>query len=138
MPKRIRKLGRFIRVHRRDLDEAGLVVDYLVSNPDMLMETRVRAQGLAGEVMLVPEDLVGRFAGQMVAMQPWASSLPEEERRTFADQAADALRTGADTGRFDALTTLVEDWRNTAEIWSDPDLAAALAADVEVPLGDQV
>ena len=49
-------------------------------------------------------------------------------------EATDCLRACASIGRFTAFSDLVDDWRNTAELWSDPQLAAALRADVSEPL----
>ncbi|BAK38273.1 hypothetical protein MLP_52590 [Microlunatus phosphovorus NM-1] len=84
------------------------------------------------------EALVERFAAALVTVLPWVAFLPDTDRETFATEAADTLRACASIGRFTALADLIDNWRNTAEIWSDPSLAASLAAEVSTPLDQPV
>jgi hypothetical protein len=80
------------------------------------------------------ETLVDRFAAALAATLPWVAFLPEQDREAFAIEAADTLRACASIGRFTAFADLIEDWRNTAEVWSDPALASSLSGEVAEPL----
>jgi hypothetical protein len=65
---------------------------------------------------------------------PWVAFLQEDDRRTFVEEAVSTLRACASIGRYAAFASLVEDWRNTAEIWSDPALARSLATPIDEPV----
>ena len=80
------------------------------------------------------EALVDQFAAALATALPWVAFLPDPDRETFAAEAADTLRPCASIGRFTTFADLIDDWRTTAEIWSDPGLAAPLAAEVSTPL----
>ena len=62
------------------------------------------------------------------------SHLPEAERQAFLAEAAATIRDCAATGNSAAFADLVAEWENTAEIWSDPELAADLQGDVPKPV----
>lgn len=64
--------------------------------------------------------------------------LPEPDRETFAIETAETLRACVSIGRYTAFADLIEDWRNTAEIHSDPELAAALSTDIDEALNQLV
>lgn len=80
--------------------------------------------------MVIDEDLLKRFVDQLVSSLPWVAFLSESDHGAFSDEAANALWACAADGDFIAFADLLEDWRNTAQIQSDPDLAAALSSDI--------
>lgn len=145
-------MSRFIQNYNQHLAEAEQTDDVLVlqqraGRPAWVLETedRVRATAEATDflsaalaALVHDEALVDRFAESLAAALPWVAFLPEQDREAFATEAADTLRACASIGRFTAFADLVEDWRNTAEAWSDPDLAASLAAEVSEPLDQPV
>lgn len=65
--------------------------------------------------------LVARFSDALASTLPWTVFLPEDDRSAFAEEAAEALRACASIGRYTAFVTLVEDWKSTVEVWSDPE-----------------
>ncbi|GAB3665440.1 hypothetical protein GCM10027596_31630 [Nocardioides korecus] len=69
---------------------------------------------------------------------PWVTFLPEAEQRTFEREVLTTLRACASIGRFTAFENLIDSWAATAEIWSDPELARALAEPIEAPHGSAV
>lgn len=69
---------------------------------------------------------------------PWVRYLPAEDRQQFVRDAAEALRTAADLGSYAAFDLTVEQWRHSAEVWADPDLAEALTHPVKKPFGKRV
>ncbi len=145
-------MSRFIQNYNQHLAEAERTDDVLIlrqraGRPAWVLESesRVRAAAEATDflsaalVALVhDETLMDRFAAALAAALPWVTFLPEADRQAFATEATDTLRACASIGRFTAFADLIEDWRNTAEIWSDPTLAASLAAEVPEPLGAPV
>lgn len=145
-------MSRFIQNYNQHLAEAERTDDVLVlqqraGRPTWVLETASRARATAEATdflsaalaALVHDDaLVDRFAGALAAALPWVAFLPDSDREAFATEAADTLRACASIGRFTAFADLIEDWRNTAEVWSDPTLATSLATEVSEPLDQPV
>jgi hypothetical protein len=69
---------------------------------------------------------------------PWVRYLPASDRERLVRDLAEALRTAADLGNYAAFDLTVEQWRHSAEIWADPELAEALTSPVKRPLGKRV
>lgn len=145
-------MSRFIQNYNQHLAEAEqtdgvLVLQQRAGRPAWVLETegRVRATAeatgflSAALVALVHDEaLVDRFSAALTAALPWVAFLPERDREAFVAEAADTLRACASIGRFTAFADLIGDWRATAEIWSDPALAASLSAEVPEPLDQAV
>lgn len=117
----------------RDKDGTTLILTP-AADVDRLRELTDLALGLATlqRVLARPLDqrataLYGGFA--------WASALPEENQRVFADELADALLMARSGTSLDQVRDLIDDWIATAEAWSDPDRRARLLTDVPDPLG---
>jgi len=66
---------------------------------------------------------------------PWARNLPAKDRRQFAAEAATQLRASVAARSFRQFQQTIDDWKNTADIWSDATLARALNEDVDAPIG---
>ncbi|HWC22252.1 MAG TPA: hypothetical protein VG502_08150 [Flexivirga sp.] len=145
-------MSRFIQNYNQHLTEAERTDDVLVlqqraGRPAWVLETEDRARTTAEATEYVAtvlatiahdETLIARFAAALVQAQPWVAFLPERDRETFATEAADTLRACASIGKYTAFADLVHDWRNTAEVWSDAELAESLAGDVSEPLNQPV
>lgn len=141
-------MSRFIQNYNQHLVEAERTDDVLVlqqraGRPAWVLETEGRTRATAEATdflsaaltaLVHDETLIDRFASALSAALPWVAFLPKPDREEFATEAADTLRACASIGRFTAFADLIEDWRNTAEIWSDPGLAASLRAEVPEPL----
>ena len=141
-------MSRFIQNYNQHLAEAERTDDMLVlqqraGRPAWVLETedRMRATAEATDflsaalVALVHDKaLVNGFAAALVTALPWVAFLPEQDREGFVTEAADTLRACASIGRFTAFVDLVEDWRNTAEVWSDRALAASLSGGIAAAL----
>lgn len=69
---------------------------------------------------------------------PWVQFLPDEDRILFVKEFVSALRAAVEVGRFAAVAEVLDQWRNTAEVWADPELAAFLARAVDEPVGSPV
>lgn len=141
-------ISRFIQNYNQHLVEAERTDDVLVlhqraGRPAWVLETASRARAAteateflsAALVALVHDDaMIDRFTGALADALPWVAFLPKKEQETFAIEAADTLRACVSIGRYTAFANLIEDWRDTAEIWSDPALADSLASDLAEPL----
>jgi len=141
-------MSRFIQNYKKHLSEAErtgtpLVLEQRAGQPSWVLETqdRVRATAEATEFVSAAlaalahdETLIDRFAAALADALPWVAFLPDADREQFVVEAADTLRACASLGRYTAFADLIEDWRATAEVWSDPDLAAALSGDIDEPV----
>lgn len=78
------------------------------------------------------------IATGLVEQYPWVAFLPADERVVFERELLETVRACASVGRFRAFENLVDSWKATAEIWSDPELARRLLASVEAPAGGDV
>jgi hypothetical protein len=61
---------------------------------------------------------------------PWTSFLPEDDRAEFVREFTLILTASGDVDNFTALGQLLHEWQATAEVRSDPRLAARLARPV--------
>ena len=61
----------------------------------------------------------------------WASTLPESELDQLVQEMAEALTVALGAHSLQPLDALVREWRATAEVWSDPDLATSLTQTVD-------
>lgn len=145
-------MSRFIQNYNQHLVEAERTDDVLVlqqraGRPAWVLETQARVRATAEATdflstalaaLVHDEVLVDRFAAALAVALPWVAFLPEQDREAFATEAADTLRACTSIGRYTAFADLIEDWRNTAEVWSDPTLAASLSGDITEPLDTAV
>lgn len=145
-------MSRFIQNYNQHLAAAeetdgSLLLQQRAGRPSWVLETEGRARAAAEATdflaavlveLVHDETLVDRFAAALSAALPWVRFLPTQDREEFAIEAVTTLRACASIGRFTAFAGLIEDWRNTAEIWSDPALAASLASEVPEPLDQPV
>ena len=106
---------------------------------DLILESASRAEAedrmliLAGNLLfsLVNDD-AGRKA-MLLALPhafPWVRFLPEHDTRAFLTELIETLHACADLGNAAALVTLINAWKDTAEIHSDPELLK----DATIPL----
>ena len=131
--------------HLRAAESAGdtIVLQKRGDRPAWVLEPQPQADATAAAVsyvsmaltaLLRSEALADRFIEEFTQSFPWTEFLPVDERAEFVRDTASTLQACASIGRFTALGNLIDEWRNTAEIWSDPVLASALAESVDVPL----
>ncbi len=94
--------------------------------PDDLVVT-MSAPRSTLELCIDAEDLVLDFA--------WARLLSEAEVDTFARELADSLRVGASLNSPAPSAQTIEQWRHTAEVYADPELARVLRTSTTDDLG---
>lgn len=62
---------------------------------------------------------------------PWVRYLPKHDVRGFLVELVETVRACADMDNLAALTPVVTAWRDTAEIYSDPELLKAATAPLD-------
>jgi hypothetical protein len=62
---------------------------------------------------------------------PWVHFLPERDTHAFLTELVDTLHACADLGNVAALVPVINAWKNTAEIYSDPELLKAATAPLD-------
>jgi len=142
-------MSRFIQNYKPRLDEAARNDDLIVleqrgGQPSFVLETERRASAsqqanefVAGALsaLLADQSLERAFVARLSATLPWVDFLPEDDRIAFVEDVVGTLRACASINRYTAFAEMLDDWKNTAEIYSDPELVAALSEDVTEPLG---
>ncbi len=63
---------------------------------------------------------------------PWADVLPKEDRVRFVTDFVRAFQASAEMGQWTSLAQTVREWKATAAVYSDPELAEQLSK----PLND--
>lgn len=141
-------VSRFIQRYNQHLVDAEqhgdtIVLEQRAGRPAWVLEPQAQVDATMAAVSYVSnalvaiahdDELVEKFAQEFTRSLPWVRLLPSEDRVAFVAETADTLRACAGVGRFGAFERLVDDWRNTAELWADPSLAAALAEPVGQPI----
>jgi hypothetical protein len=69
---------------------------------------------------------------------PWAQFLSDDEREAFAEELTWTLMATAELETAAPVAQLVAEWRATAAVHADPELARRLATPVERPVADPV
>ena len=122
--------GRPLRVTRRDAEDLVLITaaraeqEYEVVSAAAAM---LRALADAGEESVFRAAALGAF--------DWARLLSEAEVDTFARELADSLRVGASLNSPAPSAQTIEQWRHTAEVYADPELARLLRTATTDDLG---
>ena len=119
--------GRQLRLVRRD-------------GEDLVLESAKRseadAQGALTAARVISEMLRSDETAALVltvlpAVFPWIRFLPDAAARQFAVEFADTARAAAEMGNMAPVVPVIEAWRATAEINSDPELYKALSVPLD-------
>ena len=81
---------------------------------------------LAGALRHFGQAELEKLAGTLVDSLPWVGFLPGKDRIEFAHELIACLEASASVDNFAPFGEFLEDWRNTASLWADPDLASDL------------
>jgi hypothetical protein len=60
---------------------------------------------------------------------PWLRFLPDGDRETFSREFVETLEACSSLDSYDQLGVLLHQWRNTAYVWSRPELLQALTTE---------
>jgi hypothetical protein len=114
--------GRRLRLVRRDGED--LILES-AARAEADMEALAMATRLVS-AMLDTDEGASMLVRVMTSVFPWVRFLPVSEARVFAGEFTETARACADLGNMAALQPVIEAWRATAEVHSDPDLLRTL------------
>lgn len=134
------------------LDDADVVLERRDAENLVLMRSErfqamVDGLGLAAGSLAVIARANRSMAEEVFAEElPWLTWLPVEARAECVGELLNHLLAGADTGLLLPFARALREWKSTAEIYSDPELARRLrgpftteaAAEVPRPGGENV
>jgi hypothetical protein len=124
-------------------DRASQLIIHRRNAPDLLLMRADRQHwdfdGAAGTGKLLAV-LLGHLTSSdaldaIGTAMPWANYLSEEGRAAFASELAQALAASAELSSFAPVGQMLAEWKATAAIQADPDLADALSRPIEEPTG---
>ncbi|MFE3197389.1 hypothetical protein [Embleya sp. NPDC059237] len=113
-------------LHRRDGEDLVLTTATRVEQDQSVVSAATRiltalARREPGSTALLLDVLPDAF--------PWVRLLPESDVHAFAVELVDTMRAADSLGNNASAAQLLTAWRHTAEVYSDPELLAALTRD---------
>lgn len=117
-----------LRVHRRAADEDDLLV---LTNTRAEQARQASSASAAVLAVLLRHSPESRSALHDAAPKvfPWARFLPPEELEQFVIELVDTFEAADSIGNPAPVSHLIAAWKNTAQIYADPDLHAILSQD---------
>lgn len=117
---------RALRVHRRGSeDDLVLTTADRADEEHEVVDLAVRVlRAVMGDPVLRSQTLLDILP----RIFPWSTFLPPDGQIEFAQELVTMMEASADLGVSAPVLTLIAQWRNTAEIYADPELLAILSA----------
>ncbi len=124
--------SRSLLLRRRDAEDLVLTTASRADQDDLVMSATTRMF-----VALMQRDGAARALVVDVLPEafPWVKFLPREDVQEFVVDLVATLRAAESVNNPAPVALVIESWRHTAEVYADPELAAALAADTVDDLG---
>lgn len=111
-----------VRVRRRD----GAAL--LLTREDRASATAEGALSAARALRTLLAHLPAETAAEALVDEfPWVDVLPQDDRAQFVTDFVRAFQASAEMGEWSSLAQTITEWRNTAAIHADPQLARQLA-----------
>jgi hypothetical protein len=118
-----------VRVRRRDGAALLLTrVDRAAAAADGAVHA---ARALRSLLNHLPKEAWNAAALSLIDEFPWVDALPAEDRHQFVTDFARAFLASAELGQWSMLEQIIREWRNTAAVHADHELATSLARPVE-------
>ena len=126
-------------------DRSPRLVIHRRNAPDLVLSRadrqRGEALGAAGAAALLSR-LLGhdnpKTGALIVEAMPWTRYLSEKGRCEFAREFAETLAVSAELDSFAPLAQMLDEWKATAALQADPELADELARPISEPDGRPV
>lgn len=121
-----------IRLHRRNEEDLYLTTAERADQATEVVDSTTRMF-----VALMKSDpaAVGMLTKVFPEAFPWVRFLPEAAVREFLVEFMDTARAASDLGTINPLAPVIASWKSTAEVYSNPELAAQLRTPTEDDLG---
>ena len=124
------------------VEEQGRVVLRRRNAPDLVLSRASDLTELAGFARLLsrmvthlPTDELAQTVAEAL---PWTRYLDDAERAEFVKDLPAVIQDCEDLGTFAPLEVYSTQWRDTAAILADPELADRLKSPIKKPLGKRV
>ncbi|MGV9283749.1 hypothetical protein [Streptomyces sp. NPDC003730] len=119
-------------LHRRDGEDLVLTTAARAEQDQTVVSAATRmlvamARQEPGSMELLLDILPDAF--------PWVRFLPEPDLHAFAVELVDTMRAADSLGNSASVAQLLIAWQHTAEVYSDPELLAALTRDHDEDYG---
>lgn len=119
----------FLRLRRRDAEDLVLTT---VSRREQEQSVVSAATRLAVALMRQIDGLgQEQLLKVLPEVFPWVRFLPAEDMRLFLDEFVGTLHAVEDLDNIAPVAQLITEWRHTAEVHADPELAAILSQDAD-------
>jgi hypothetical protein len=114
-----------IRLRRRDDVDLVLTTATRYDQDHAVLATATRLFA----ALLREDDALGLLMRVLPEVFPWVRFFSEADRHQFLTELVQTLRAAGDLENLAPVTQLIVDWRHTAEVFADPELAAVLRQD---------
>lgn len=134
-PKSVAALADRGDVHVRRRDGAALLltrVDRAATSAEGAVHA---ARALRSLLVHLPREAREAAARSLVDEFPWVDILPAADRDQFVVDFSRAFRASAELGEWSPLEQTLQEWRSTAIVHADPELARNLASAIDEDLG---
>lgn len=134
-PKSVAALADRGDVHVRRRDGAALLltrVDRAAATADGAVHA---ARALRSLLAHLPRDAVEAAAQSLADEFPWVDVLPQADRYHFVTDFARSFQASAELGNWAALDQTIREWRTTAAVHADSELAASLRRPIDDDFG---
>lgn len=115
--------SRSLRLRRRDADDLTLTTAAQAEQDSAMVSATTKMF-----VALMRHDEAARslVIDIMPEAFPWVRYLPTEDVRAFVVELVDTLRAADALENFAPVVQVITEWRHTAEVHADPELAARI------------
>lgn len=114
-------------------DESDLVVRLAanVENDEAILSGVFRMWDFMIATMPSPEDQTETMLRSIGHAFPWVAFLPDKYALEFVTGLSPLVQASASLGEYGQLHAYVNSWRDTAEIYADPERAALTAENID-------
>jgi hypothetical protein len=124
------------------VEARGRVLLHRRNAPDLVLSRATDLSELAGFARLLARMLeqvpADRRATAVTEALPWTRYLTEAGQDQFVGELPAVVRDCEELGTFAPLETYLAEWRSTAAVLADPELADRLTRPIPEPLGTRV
>ena len=134
----------FLRNPRAITDRVadGDVILHRRDDEDLVLTTAARASAEASSIAVLSGLIVSALEDDEVRSRiarrsplPWTHFLPDTERQRFFTELFDCVLGGIELKTMVPVARLLDEWRATAAVYADPDLAGRLNRHVVADVG---